>query len=142
MSLVRGFVSMLGGQAKRAPVVPLVHAKRRLGQITAEEFQRRVFGGEAQSFATPDTQWVTISSDAIRRARFNPDKPRQHGGLRERLGLGAPDDMGLLWVTYVNGKKDYAFRCPRSVWDQFMKSPSKGQYTQYVLRKYYRLPGF
>lgn len=64
---------------------------------------------------------VQIPSTAVSNARFN-------------------EDEGKIYVTFVGEGKEYVFRGNRKTWLDFMNSGSKGQFLNYILKKYNRAP--
>mgnify|MGYP002511437631 CR=1 FL=1 len=64
---------------------------------------------------------VELPSTAVSNARFN-------------------EDEGKIYVTFVGGGKEYVFRGDRKDWLDFMNSGSKGQFVNYILKKYNQAP--
>ena len=49
-------------------------------------------------------------------------------------------DDGVIYITYVNSDKEYAFKGDDKTWHEFLDSGSKGRFTEYVLKPYHQLP--
>lgn len=75
----------------------------------------------AEQIKNKEPVMVEVPSTAIESARFDEEK-------------------GAIYIKYVGGDKEYVFRGDRKTWLDFMNSGSKGQWVQYIMKKYNRAP--